>query len=67
MVVTLIVQIIGSTAGFIVPEWVIALAVISFTLVVFAKWFKSLPWILVVIGFFVCAAILSNLVMSLML
>lgn len=67
MLVTLIVQVIGATIGVVVPEWVIALSVVGFTLFAFARWFKKLPWILIIIGFIICAAIVSSMIQSLML
>lgn len=67
LLVTLVVEIIGATVGIVVPEWLIALTVVGVTAVTFAKWFKKLPWILILIGFIVCAAIVSSMIQSLML
>ena len=61
VLVTFIVQ-VAAYCGFTLPSWAASLALIAFVGFVFAKLFKKLPLILVIVAFFVCASLVSNLV-----
>jgi len=67
LVVTLIIQIIAAFIGFQAPEWAVTLGVVAFVALTFLKFFKRLPWIILLVFFFISVAVISNLIGSLAL
>ncbi len=67
LVVTLIIQVIAAFIGFQAPEWAVTLGVVAFVAVTFLKFFKRLPWIILLVFFFISVAVISNLIGSLAL
>jgi hypothetical protein len=64
MLVTLIVQVVSALTGFALPEWVAGAIVVGITAFFFIRYFKKLPWIIVAVAFFVCIAVISNIILS---
>ncbi len=64
MLVTLIVQVISALLGFAIPEWVAGAIVVGMTGFFFIRYFKKLPWIIVAVAFFVCIAVISNIILT---
>jgi hypothetical protein len=64
MLVTLIVQVVSALTGFALPDWVAGAIVVGITAFFFIRYFKKLPWIIVAVAFFVCIAVISNIILS---
>jgi hypothetical protein len=65
--VTLIVQVVEAFSGVQLPSWTVSLILVALMSFMFIRLGTKLPWIFLVIMFFVCVALISHLITSLQL
>jgi hypothetical protein len=61
LVVTVVVQGIGTAFGIVVPSWVVTLAVLVATAASFVFWFKKLPKLLAIVFLFLIISLIVSL------
>ena len=65
--VTVILAIVQAFTGVQLPSWGVSLAVVAFSAFMFLRMGKKLPWLIMIIMFFIVAAVISNLIVTLVL